>query len=100
MRESESAGAHGVNAQGIQIAARVEELHCSALNLTRDTALTEDGALVAPTRCDILTGSNPDGTLVMDLSHRSALSERRLSKSDSHSQSHREPSLASAPSRC
>jgi hypothetical protein len=52
-----------VNAQGIQIAASVEELHGDDVNLTRDTALTEAGAQVAPTRHDILTGSNPDGTL-------------------------------------
>ncbi len=52
-----------VNAQGTQIAANVEELHSDEVNLTRDTALTEAGAQVAPTRHDILTGSNPDGTL-------------------------------------
>ena len=52
-----------INAQGIQIAANVEELHSERVNLTRDTALTEAGAQVAPTRHDILTGSNPDGTL-------------------------------------
>jgi hypothetical protein len=52
-----------VNARGEQIAANVEELHSSAVNLTRATALTESGAEVAPTRHDILTGSNIDGTL-------------------------------------
>jgi hypothetical protein len=52
-----------VNAQGTQIAANVDELHSERVNLTRDTALTEAGAQVAPTRHDILTGSNPDGTL-------------------------------------
>src|SRR4029079_18740689 len=52
-----------INAQGIQIAANVEELHSARVNLTRDTALTEAGAQVAPPRHDILTGSNPDGTL-------------------------------------
>jgi hypothetical protein len=52
-----------INAQGIQIAASIEELHGEGVNLTRDTALTEAGAEVAPTRHDILTGSNPDGTL-------------------------------------
>jgi hypothetical protein len=54
-----------VNAQGIQIAASVEELHTDGVNLTRDTALTEGGQYVAPTRHDILTGSNPDGTLAI-----------------------------------
>ena len=51
------------NAHGIQIAASVEELHGEGVNLTRDTALTEAGAQVAPQRHDILTGSNVDGTL-------------------------------------
>jgi len=57
---------HGpwINAEGIQIAASVEELHGDGVNLTRDTALTEAGAQVGPTRHDILTGSNADGTLV------------------------------------
>jgi hypothetical protein len=52
-----------VNAQGVEIAASVAELHSDSVNLTRDTALTEAGAQVASTRHDILTGSNPDGTL-------------------------------------
>ena len=52
-----------VNARGVQIAATVEDLHSSTVNLTRDTALTEAGAEVGPTRHDILTGSNADGTL-------------------------------------
>ena len=52
-----------VNARGVQIAANVEDLHSGAVNLTRDTALTETGAEVGPTRHDILTGSNADGTL-------------------------------------
>jgi hypothetical protein len=53
-----------LNARGVQIAASVEELHSADVNITADTALTEAGAQVAPTRHDILTGSNPDGTLV------------------------------------
>lgn len=52
-----------MNARGIQIAASIEELHSENVNLTRDTALTEKGGTVAPNRHDILTGSNPDGTL-------------------------------------
>ena len=52
-----------VNARGVHIAANVEGLHSSAVNLTKDTALTETGAEVGPTRHDILTGSNPDGSL-------------------------------------
>ena len=53
-----------INAHGVEIAARVEELHGEGANLTADTVLTEAGARVAPARHDILTGSNPDGTLV------------------------------------
>jgi hypothetical protein len=53
-----------VNAQGIQIAASVEALHSAEVNLTSETALTEKGGIVAPQRHDILTGSNPDGTLI------------------------------------
>ena len=52
-----------VNARGVQIAASVEDLHSDVVNLTRDTALTETGAEVGPTRHDVLTGSNVDGTL-------------------------------------
>jgi len=53
-----------INAQGVEIAASVEELHGEGANLTADTVLTEAGAHVAPGRHDILTGSNADGTLV------------------------------------
>jgi hypothetical protein len=53
-----------VNALGVQIAGNVEELHGASVNLTGETALTEAGSHVAPGRHDILTGSNPDGTLV------------------------------------
>jgi len=52
-----------VNAHGVQIAASVDELHSDGVNLDVETALTEAGAQVGPTRHDILTGSNPDGTL-------------------------------------
>jgi hypothetical protein len=52
-----------VNAQGVRIAGSVEELHGEAVNLGIDTALTERGSRVAPGRHDVLTGSNPDGTL-------------------------------------
>jgi hypothetical protein len=53
-----------VNARGVQIAANVDDLHSDAVALDVETALTEAGAHVGPTRHDILTGSNPDGTLV------------------------------------
>ena len=52
-----------VNARGVHIATNVEDLHSGEVNLTKDTALTEKGAEVGPTRHDILTGSNADGTL-------------------------------------
>ncbi len=55
-----------INAQGVTIATSVEELHGEDANLSAETVLTETGAYVAPTRHDILTGSNPDGTLVTD----------------------------------
>lgn len=53
-----------VNARGVQIAATLGELHAEASALNRETALTEKGLEVGENRHDILTGSNPDGTLV------------------------------------
>jgi hypothetical protein len=50
-----------VNSRGVQIAASVEELHGPANNLGRRTTLDERGQ--PPSAHDILTGSNPDGTL-------------------------------------
>ena len=54
------------NANGVVIARDVDELHGDN-NLTKDTALTEQGDVVngrgdTPNRHDILTGSQPDGT--------------------------------------
>ncbi len=54
------------NARGVIIAASVAELH-GTNNLTKQTALTETGAVVngrgdTPNQHDILTGSQPDGT--------------------------------------
>ena len=54
------------NAQGVVIARDLDELH-GTNNLTKETALTEGGEIVAgrgdsPNRHDILTGSQPDGT--------------------------------------
>lgn len=54
------------NARGVVIAASVAELH-GTNNLTKQTALTETGAVVngrgdTPNQHDILTGSQPDGT--------------------------------------
>ena len=54
------------NVQGVVIATSIDELH-GANNLTKATALTEQGATVngrgdQPNTHDILTGSQPDGT--------------------------------------
>ena len=59
---------HGpwADAKGVVIAKDVAELH-GANNLTKQTALTEKGAVVngrgdTPNMHDVLTGSKPDGT--------------------------------------
>jgi hypothetical protein len=54
------------NAKGVVIAQDLDELH-AANNLTKETALTEQGNQVngrgdSPNQHDILTGSQPDGT--------------------------------------
>ena len=53
-----------VNALGVQIAASVADLHSDDSAIDRDTALSEKGVRIGSERHDILTGSNPDGTLV------------------------------------
>jgi hypothetical protein len=58
------------NAKGVVIAKDVADLH-GANNLTKQTALTEKGAVVngrgdTPNTHDILTGSQPDGTKFPD----------------------------------
>ncbi|PWC57080.1 hypothetical protein [Azospirillum sp. TSO22-1] len=55
------------NAKGEVVAKSVEDLHGPSNNLTKQTALTEKGAVVngggdQPNTHDILTGSQPDGT--------------------------------------
>jgi hypothetical protein len=55
------------NAKGVVIARNVEELHSSANNVTKQTALDEKGQIVngrteKPNKHDMLTGSRPDGT--------------------------------------
>jgi hypothetical protein len=52
-----------VNPAGVQIAAGVAHLHSDGNALGAETALSEKGGRIAPGRHDILTGSNPDGTL-------------------------------------
>jgi hypothetical protein len=56
-------GGPWVNAMGVHIADSVADLHGPANGITADTALTEMGRGIGPTRHDMLTGSNPDGTL-------------------------------------
>ena len=56
------------NAKGELIANSVDELHSAANKITKQTALTEMSGIVngrgdKPNQHDILTGSNPDGTL-------------------------------------
>jgi hypothetical protein len=55
------------NAEGVVIAASLDDLHGDANNISKETALDEKGETVngrgdTPNRHDILTGSNPDGT--------------------------------------
>jgi hypothetical protein len=57
------------NAKGELIAKDVAELHSDAIKISKQTGLTEGGAMVngrgdTPNTHDILTGSNPDGTVV------------------------------------
>jgi hypothetical protein len=54
------------NAKGVMVARNVAELHSDANNVNKQTALTENGAVVSgrgdPVNIhDILTGSDPDG---------------------------------------
>jgi hypothetical protein len=58
------------NVKGVVIANNVAELHGNN-NLTKQTALTEKGAMVSgvgddPVTHDVLTGSQPDGTAFTD----------------------------------
>jgi hypothetical protein len=59
------------NAKGEKIADDVASLHSDANNLTKQTALDENGKVIngrgdKPNRHDILTGSKPDGTKIAD----------------------------------
>lgn len=56
-------GGPWVNSLGVQIAANLEQLHGDDSAVRFDTALSEKGTTISPGRHDILTGSNPDGTL-------------------------------------
>jgi hypothetical protein len=55
------------NVMGVEIAKGVDDLHSPASNLTKQTALDEQGKVITgtgekPNQHDILTGSRPDGT--------------------------------------
>jgi hypothetical protein len=57
-----------MNAKGVVVAKSVADLHSDMNNLTKETALTEKGAIVngvgdKPNQHDIITGSQADGTL-------------------------------------
>lgn len=52
-----------VNVAGVQVASSLANLHSDANNLTQETVLTEKGNAIGPTKHDMLTGSNADGTL-------------------------------------
>lgn len=59
------------NANGELIASNIDELHGEANQISKQTGLTEQGDMVngrgdTPNRHDILTGSNPDGTVAAD----------------------------------
>ena len=59
------------NADGMQVAANVDELHYSNVGLTKETQLNEKGGVVNgrgddPNQHDILTGSQFDGTRFTD----------------------------------
>jgi hypothetical protein len=60
-----------MNAKGVQIAANVAELHGDANKIDKQTGLSEKGTPIntreePPNMHDILTGSNPDGTVAGD----------------------------------
>lgn len=66
------------NYAGDMIASTVEELHSESVNLTKESILTEKGAVVngrgdSPNMHDILTGSNMDGTVNLDEGHDACL---------------------------
>lgn len=56
------------NANGVVVAQSVDDLHSDANNLTKETSVSETGAVIngrgdTPNRHDVLTGSNLDGML-------------------------------------
>ena len=60
-----------VNANGIQVAANVDDLHSDNNKLSKENSISEEGEVIngrgdSPNRHDILTGSNLDGTAFAD----------------------------------
>jgi hypothetical protein len=60
------------NADGELIAEDIDDLHSEGNNISKQTALSEQGDEIegrgdSPNRHDILTGSNPDGTAIPDM---------------------------------
>jgi hypothetical protein len=54
------------NAKGVVVATSVEDLHSANNKLSKETAITEKGAVIpgrgdTPVQHDVLTGSSPDG---------------------------------------
>jgi hypothetical protein len=60
-----------INANGVQVADDVDDLHSDNNRLGKENSISESGAQIngrgdSPNRHDILTGSNLDGTAIMD----------------------------------
>lgn len=60
-----------VNANGVQVASDVDDLHSDSNKLSKENSVTENGEVINgrgdnPNRHDILTGSNLDGTAFSD----------------------------------
>jgi hypothetical protein len=60
-----------VNANGVQVAADVEDLHSDNNKLSKENSIGENGEVIngrgdSPNRHDVLTGSNLDGTAFAD----------------------------------
>ena len=60
-----------VNANGVQVASDVDDLHSDSNKLNKENSVTENGEVINgrgdnPNRHDILTGSNLDGTAFSD----------------------------------
>jgi hypothetical protein len=73
------------NAKGELIASSVDELHSDANKISKQTGLTETGAMVngrgdTPNTHDILTGSNADGTLAAGMTCEDWTSNSSASK--------------------